>query len=172
MEFSEKDLVKLFMDEGYWEGHFPLSQRQKKKGHHYWNGFDYKLEYPLKSGKRCDLVVFNDSRRFFWLVEFKKCADIGALLQVLEYYDEICIEKRQKTKYFFGCVSLAAQYFHPQVLQLALRLGIECVHLCPINSSQLHINEAVYPPRETFFKVNSAPRTRIEDNRFLGVVNG
>lgn len=179
MEFTEKELVDLFWREHLWDsypfkgyrgqGKFKESFKRPKTG---------KLlatrEYALPSGKRCDLIVRNEKTfREFWVVEFKVEASVEAIIQLRQYFEEITAEVSKRTSIFSGSMSLAAQFFHPNTIYFAEALGIRCLHLAPINSKQMRIDEIVSPSYRKKLIVNNVRHRRtLEPAPHLGVVNG
>lgn len=176
MQFSESQLVDMFLAEEHQWSSFPFKEhRNFGKGRSEFNAsLKYDREYKLGTGRRCDLVVRAPSdalSRLFWIVEFKVEAGVDALIQVCEYYDSFVSELRLHTGIFSGAKSIAAQFFHPNVTELAGRLGISCLHLCPVNAKELRIEEIVYPGRRTLLQVNRLPKIK-PFHSGLEVVNG
>lgn len=166
MQFSESQLVDLFLAEDHLVSRFPFVEHGKVKGlHRYRTRRERELshyrEYKLKSGRRCDLLAIahaalHPTPRLFWVIEFKVEAGVDALIQVCEYYDQLAQEFRQMTAIFAGAKAVAAQFFHPHVIELAPRLGVSCLHLAPINSKSMTVEELSYPGRDKLLVVNNA----------------
>lgn len=133
MQFSEKQLVDLYGD-GILCQHGISTKR--------FYDFEAAKEFQLPSGRRCDLLYWAKNFRMFHVIEFKIVAEPSAILQAHEYREEIYdrLGLPSTTMYGYGqrgyragFISVVAQFFKPETLFFANHMGVECVHITPIN---------------------------------------
>lgn len=150
--FSESDLINLFMEKRLARDHNPLLARYRKfkteNGIKRWPKspqikFTETREFPLPSGRRIDLFIHNKNFRAFWIVEFKVEADVNSLEQIWRYYEEVVsmLPASDINKFYLRGLSIAAQYFKPNVLFFAERMDIQLLHLCPINREDMYCED-------------------------------
>lgn len=145
MDFTEKQLVELFLKGGGAHRFHALNQRC-----HDWSPGDFSkknhtnilvtTEFALPSGRRCDLVVHNKNKRYMWICEFKIVAETNAIIQLSQYAAEAF--RMYNPSLSFGALGrcIAAQFFKPETLFFARRMGIQCLQISPINFQSCNIN--------------------------------
>lgn len=137
MHFSESDLVDMALGNGI-DGFHPLLQRRKFRGRPYRGHLCVVREHKLESQRRCDVIIKNKNCwRRLWLIEFKIRADASAITQILEYAEELLWEH----DYPVLTATIAAQFFDPQVIYLCGFLGIQCLHISPVNAKSLSFKD-------------------------------
>jgi hypothetical protein len=134
MNYSEKEIVDhVWNAERIWQfgPRRPPGKKRNLTAHR---------EFALPSGRRCDILVKNKNARFVWVIEAKVEATTAAIIQLNEYFDE-CLMELGHSGLRIGYRTLLAQYFREDTLQLAERMGIQCLHAAPINSNKMSIIE-------------------------------
>jgi len=160
MQFSEKQLGELFIQNYKLEDYLPLKRFRTSRLRH-------ETEKPTLEDTRADYVV-SWPNRLLWVVEFKIVADPGAIKQALEYYD--CFQYDFDPLFFsLGKVSIAAQFFREDTIFFAQRLGVELIQISPINYKSATINLITRDRKITDTELN----TRIKGFKQLyGVARG
>jgi hypothetical protein len=150
MDFNEKDLVSLLLDHEYFKDFSPfvglprlMKNGTKKKSY---KGRSDKLiqEFSLESRKRCDIVLCDMSRRRrFWIIECKILADVSSIRQLHNYWTELV--STLPTKISAIAITLAAQHFDEDCLFFSEMMGIQCLHISPVNKTKTVITELTPP---------------------------
>lgn len=66
-------------------------------------------------------------------------ADTSAIIQAVEYAEEIC----RHDGFHFTAITIVAQFFHPDCLFFAENMGIQCLHISPINRDSYRMEELI-----------------------------
>jgi hypothetical protein len=122
MDFKESDLVNLFIEQNHDLEFLNIKNNRS-------SNFIFTKEFCLENGQRIDILAKH--KRLYWLLEFKKEADINALWQVLEYRERLkkLIIEQKESKFYILRTSIAANYFHESLIEKANLFGVDLVHV-------------------------------------------
>lgn len=135
MNFSEKDLVDIFWTrKDFWE-HLPGRNAENRQ-------LTAHREFALPSQKRCDILIKDKCNRFFWIIEAKVIAGPDAIIQAFEYRDEV-IRTQGPSLVKVGFITIAAQFFKEETIFFAKKLGVQCLHLAPLNFKSITVSPVV-----------------------------
>lgn len=142
MQFSEKQLVDLLLDneQALWD-HRPFKRKQPYPS----VSWDLQTEVALPSSRRIDLLYRTKNTRVMWVIEAKVIAEPSAIIQANEYWREIFFRnaKPGNRKFRTAFISLAAQFYKPDTLFFAKKLGIQCLQIAPVNFEQVFVSEVL-----------------------------
>lgn len=155
MNFSEKQLVDLFVEHGCLNTFRPCHKREFPRSKWYLKRRDILREYQLDSEKRIDIFVTDKSRRVFWVIEAKIVAGPDAIFQALEYLAEV-VSSEVKYRHNYQKVSIIAQFFKEETLTFARALGVECIQIVPINQERARFYYLNSPTREEVLRLSKS----------------
>ena len=136
MQFNEKQLVDLLYHDWTLGSFFPSKKGQSQRCRH----LKMRREHQLPSQRRIDLLVTPDRERILWVIEAKVVAYPAAIQQAFEYRDEL-LQSMRSSGLRIAFVTIAAQYFTPETLFFARHLGVQCLHIAPINAGEANLHE-------------------------------
>lgn len=132
MQFSEKQLGELFINNYRHSDYLPFKKINKLKLRH-------ETEKITSNETRADYVVYKKNR-LLWVVEFKIVAEPSSIRQAYNYFNNFLYNDLCPQMHSIGKISIAAQFFKDDTIFFAEKLGVELIQISPINYNSAKIN--------------------------------